>query len=51
MTVSSISSAGGQEQSRIQSLVASQQEAQKEAQANVHDGDEPFVGGNVNKLA
>lgn len=51
MTIGSVASGDAQSVSRIPTLVASQQEAQKEAQAGEHDGDEPLVGGNVNKLA
>ena len=32
-------------------LVASQLEAQKEAQKGIQDGDEPLVGNTLNKLA
>jgi len=50
-----VSSAGASaalsQSNAVKTLVASQQEAQKEASAGVtNDGDEP-LGGNVNKLA
>jgi hypothetical protein len=53
MNVSSVTSPAALGETKgLQTLAASQLEAQKEASAGViNDGDEPLVGSNVNKLA
>ncbi len=52
MNISSVTPSSTPQAPSVQTLVASQQEALKEASAGItNDGDEPLIGSSVNRLA